>query len=107
MDRLVVTDKPSDFHGIIVAMMDDEMMGLGLTMTLDFDWLGIIDSNFYIVVTIIFDLLGSCISLLLEILPSYDLLSKLSNMPNLNKSDLDENFIHTINSKYHSVSDLN
>ena len=27
-------------------------------------------------------------------------------MPNLNKSDLDENFTHTINSKYHSVSDL-
>ena len=43
---------------------------------------------------------------LLEMLPSYDLVSKLSNMPNLNKSDLDENFIHTINSKYHSVSDL-
>ena len=41
-----------------------------------------------------------------EMLPSYDLVSKLSNMPNLNKSDLHESYIHTINSKYHSVSDL-
>ena len=33
---------------------------------------------------------------LLEMLPLYDLVSKISNVPNLNKSDLDENFIHTI-----------
>ena len=41
---------------------------------------------------------------LLEMLPSYDLVFKLSNMPNLNKSDLDKNITHIINSKYHIVS---
>ena len=34
-------------------------------------------------------------------LPSFEIISKLSNMPNLNSSDLDENFVQTINSKYY------
>ena len=38
-------------------------------------------------------------------LPSFEIISKLSNMPNLNSSDLDENFIHTIN-KYYKTYDL-
>ena len=39
-------------------------------------------------------------------LPSFEIISKLSNMPNLNSSDLDENFIKTINSKYYKTHDL-
>ena len=39
-------------------------------------------------------------------LPSFEIISKLSNMPNLNSSDLDENFIQTINSKYYKTHDL-
>ena len=37
---------------------------------------------------------------------SFEIISKLSNMPNLNSSDLDENFIQTISSKYYKTHDL-
>ena len=39
-------------------------------------------------------------------LKSFEIISKSSNMPNLNSSDLDENFIQTINSKYYKTYDL-
>ena len=34
------------------------------------------------------------------------IISKLSNIPNLNSSDLDENFIQTINPEYYKTHDL-
>lgn len=43
----------------------------------------------------------------LDSLPSFDILSKLSNMPNLSDYDNEDNLINPINSKYHFSYDLN
>ena len=42
----------------------------------------------------------------LATLPAYEILSRLDNLPRLNDFDLDENLMHSIDSKYHKVSDL-
>ena len=42
----------------------------------------------------------------LKSLPSYEIRSRLSKLPNLQDFDIDENFIHTINSHYFSSSEL-
>ena len=42
----------------------------------------------------------------LKSLPSYETRSRLSKLPNLQDFDIDENFIHTINSHYFSLSEL-
>ena len=42
----------------------------------------------------------------IESLPSFEIVSKLSNLPNLNSFDIDENLIQTINSKYYKVQEL-
>ena len=41
-----------------------------------------------------------------ESLPSFEIVSKLSDLPNLSSSDIDENLVPTINSKYYKVQDL-
>ena len=41
-----------------------------------------------------------------DTLPSLEILSKLNNIPSLNSFDIDENFVHTIDSKYYRVQDL-
>ena len=40
-------------------------------------------------------------------MPAFEIRSKLTDLPNLNSFDLDENLIHTIDSKYHNISDMN
>ena len=42
----------------------------------------------------------------IESLPSFEIVSKLTNLPNLNSLDIDENLIQAINSKYYKVHDL-
>ena len=42
----------------------------------------------------------------LDLLPSFETASKLTNLPNLNSCDLDENLVKTINSSYHKIGDL-
>ena len=39
-------------------------------------------------------------------LPQLETYSRLENLPHLNDFDLDENLVHTINSKYHKISEL-
>ena len=41
-----------------------------------------------------------------DTLPSFEILSKLNNIPSLNSFDIDENFVHTIDFKYYRVQDL-
>ena len=41
-----------------------------------------------------------------DTLPSFEILSKLNNIPSLNSFDIDEKFVHTIDSKYYRVQDL-
>ena len=43
----------------------------------------------------------------LDLLPAFEIRSKWTDLPNLNSFDLDENLIHTIDSKHHSISDMN
>ena len=43
----------------------------------------------------------------LNSLPAFEIPSKLTDLPNLNSFDLDEKLIHSIDSKYHSISDMN
>ena len=52
------------------------------------------------------DLLGVDLPSQIEQLPSFEVQSKLINMPNLNSFDLDENVVQMINSKYYKVQDL-
>ena len=52
------------------------------------------------------DLLGVDLLSQIEQLPSFEVQSKLTNMPNLISFDLDENVIQMINSKYYKVQDL-
>ena len=42
----------------------------------------------------------------IESLPSFEIVSKLSNLPNLSSFDIDENLVQTINSNYYKVQDL-
>ena len=53
------------------------------------------------------DLLGVDLPSLFELLPSYETVSKLTKMPDLDSFDLDENLILTIDSKYYKVQELN
>ena len=53
------------------------------------------------------DLFGIDLPLQLELLPSYELRSKLSQIPNLNDFDIEENYVQTINSKYYNLHDFN
>ena len=52
------------------------------------------------------DLLGVDLPSQIEQLPSFEVQSKLINMPNLNPFDLDETVVQMINSKYYEVQDL-
>ena len=54
----------------------------------------------------LYDLLGVDLPSLFERLPSYETVSKLTKMPNLDSFDLDENLIQTIDSKYCKVPEL-
>ena len=51
----------------------------------------------------LFDLYSTDILSHLKSLPSYETRSRLSKLPNLQDFDIDENFIHTINSHYFSL----
>ena len=53
------------------------------------------------------DLFGIDLPSQLELLPSYELRSKLSQIPNLNDFDIEENYVQTINSKYYDLHDFN
>ena len=44
---------------------------------------------------------------LLKTLPTFETQSKLTNLPNMNDFDIDENLPSSINSKYYSLNDLN
>ena len=48
------------------------------------------------------DLFGIDLPSQLALLPTFETRSKLSNLPDLNDFDMDENLIHTIDSVYHS-----
>ena len=52
------------------------------------------------------DLLGMDLLSLFELLPTYETVSKLTKMPNLDSFDLDENLIQTIDSKYNKIQEL-
>ena len=52
------------------------------------------------------DLFGVDMPSLFELVSSYETVSKLTKMPNLDSFDLDENLIQTIDSKYHKVQEL-
>ena len=42
----------------------------------------------------------------LQLLPNYELRSKLSDIPTLDKFDLDENYVQSINSKYFDIPEI-
>ena len=50
--------------------------------------------------------MGIDLPLQLDLLPSFEIASKLTNLPDLNSCDLDENLVQTINSSYHKIVDL-
>ena len=52
------------------------------------------------------DLMGVDLPSQLDLLPSFEIASKLTNLPDLNSCDLDENLVQTINSSYHKIGDL-
>ena len=52
------------------------------------------------------DLFGIDLPSQLVLLPTFETLSKLSNLPNLNDCDMDENLIHTIDRKYHEIPEF-
>ena len=56
--------------------------------------------------TELFDLLGVDLPSQVELLPSFENTSKLTNLPNLSSCNLDENFVETINSKYYKAYEL-
>ena len=53
------------------------------------------------------DLSGIDMPSQLAMLPSYSVRSKLTNLPHLGDFDMDENLVHSINSKYFEISELN
>ena len=42
----------------------------------------------------------------LQLLPSYEIRSRLSKIPTLDNFDLDENYVQSINSKYYDLPEL-
>ena len=52
------------------------------------------------------DLNGTDLPSQLNFLPSYDIRSKLQNIPSLNDSDVDENYMQAIDSKYYDINDF-
>ena len=42
----------------------------------------------------------------MALLPTFETRSKLSNLPNLNDFDMDENLIHTIDSQYYEITEF-
>ena len=53
------------------------------------------------------DLYGVDLPSHLHTLTSFESLSKLVNLPNLNDFDIDDNIINIVNSKYHSLGEIN
>ena len=53
------------------------------------------------------DLFGIDLPSQLELLPSYELRPKPSQIPNLNDFDIEENYVQTINLKYYDLHDFN
>ena len=49
------------------------------------------------------DLMGVDLLSQLDLLPSFEIVSKLTNLPILNSCDLDENLAPTIDSSYHKT----
>ena len=41
-----------------------------------------------------------------NLLPSYDIRSKLQNIPTLNDFDVDENYLQAVDSKYYDITDF-
>ena len=58
-------------------------------------------------IALLYELLSIQLPSHLDSLPAFEIRSKLTDLPNLNSFDQDENLIHTIDSKYHSISDMN
>ena len=56
--------------------------------------------------TEICDLMGVDLPSQVDLLPYFEIASKLTNLLNLNPCDLDENLVQTINSYYHKTGDL-
>ena len=52
------------------------------------------------------DLYGLDFPSQLQLLPNYELRSKLSHIPTLDKFDLDENYVQSINSKYFDIPEI-
>ena len=52
------------------------------------------------------DLYGPDFPSQLQLLPIYELRSKLSKIPNLDNFDVDENYVQSVSSKYYDLSDL-
>ena len=53
------------------------------------------------------DLYGVDLPSHLHTLPSFETRSKLVNFPNMNDFDIDDNIINIVNSKYHSLDEIN
>ena len=51
------------------------------------------------------DLNGIDLPSQLNLLPSYDIRSKLQNIPTLNDFNVDENYLQAIDSKYYDITD--
>ena len=54
----------------------------------------------------LFDLYGIDLPFLVNSLPSTDIRSKLSSLPSLGDFDINENYIHSVNSHYFNVSEI-
>ena len=54
----------------------------------------------------LYDLYGIDLPSQLQLLPSFELRSKLSHIPDLDDFDIDENFIHSVHSKYYDIHDF-
>ena len=52
------------------------------------------------------DLMGVDLPSQLDLLPFFEIAFKLTNLPNLNSCNLDENLVHTINSSYRKIGEL-
>ena len=52
------------------------------------------------------DLYGLDLASQLQLLPTYELQSKLSKIPSLDNFDADENYVQSVSSKYYDLSDL-
>ena len=54
-----------------------------------------------------YELFSIELPLQLDLLPAFEIPSKSTDPPNLNSFDSEENLMHTIDSKYHSISEMN